>query len=182
MRDFSAAKKSVEALMSLLDEIVRSPGSFLGDEPLTLALRSQGGLAAYSDPPRAILPMSLNHQKKCASQLHGDFFHLDQARRAAFRTLTAARLSPTVKKQTRQTAEERYAQIEEKYALVLQDLFLLQRAFDLRCQQAKNYARQAGPAVVERCLKEQREVEASLTLRQTQTHEGNIVYLGGRPR
>ncbi|OBU56151.1 hypothetical protein A9K70_17635 [Stenotrophomonas maltophilia] len=61
-----------------------------------------------------------------------------------------------------------------------QDLLILQRAFDLRCVQARAYATKAGDMELRQCDAHQRELEASFRLRAIDLPTDKVVPMQGR--
>jgi hypothetical protein len=78
--------KSVAATLKLLREVCTTPQKYIDVHELVEALRSQGKLANYQDPTRAIKPMSLNTFKSSAEEvgeLKGGFVAIDKLRKEA---------------------------------------------------------------------------------------------------
>lgn len=157
---------SVTAVWDLLQSVTLDPAPFLADQSLRKALSSQGALAAYVDTERGIRPSALNTLKAAADvAIKGGFAALDQSRLRARDALDGAR-APKRGGDTKQGLSERVKALEQENLVLLQDLFLLQRAFDVRCAQARRYAEASKqPSVVELCRKEQREIEVGLSIR-----------------
>ena len=129
---------AVQELAELLKHICEGPRAFLTSTRLAAALKSQGALAKYeqADPP--IHGMSLNHQKAVCEKLFGSYEILDRLRRAAIDALETERY----REKRGNTANKaglkaRVSELEAERLLLLEDLMLLQRAFDLRCLQAR---------------------------------------------
>jgi hypothetical protein len=77
----------------------------------------------------------------------------------------------------------RVRDLEEQNRLLRQDLFILQRAYDLRCVQARHYAAASGETIKELCSKEQREIDASFSLRRKPKSDITVIELDeGRRR
>ena len=173
-----AALLSIEALAELLRQVASEPESFLNDDALRTALRSQGRLAKLSRPDRAIVPMSLNHHKRMADEGLGGYSMLDELRRTARSSLAAAQArTQRVKSDTRAGLLTKVRDLEEQNRLLRQDLFILQRAYDLRCIQARHYAAASGETIKELCRKEQREIDASFSLRRKPKSDSTVVEL-----
>ncbi|QDL29826.1 hypothetical protein EGM71_19455 [Stenotrophomonas maltophilia] len=81
---------------------------------------------------------------------------------------------------TRESQRERILALEAMVKALSQDLFILQRAFDLRCLQARAYATKAGDAELRQCDTHQRELEASFRLRTLSLPSDKVVPLRGR--
>lgn len=173
-------KRSVLNLAEMLREAASSPIENI-DAELLQRLKSQGALASYSNSAKGVVRMSLNHQKAVAMRSLGGYGALDRLRKLALRA-TQAKTSG-VKKRTHRGKESIETELRalklERQAL-LHDLFLIQRAYDLRCQQARRYAAAVGGNTIELCQKEQSELDAGLALRQVNGVRSNVVQL--RPR
>lgn len=170
---------SVKATLALLSEALANPAAFSKDKTLEDAISSQGALAKLSDEARNIIAMSLNHQRKIAEELPGGFEALDRLRRAARNALEVQRTR--VRDPTGTSKASLRVRIAELEALVLslrQDLIIVQRAYDLRCAQARLYAKGASASIQALCEKEQKEIEATFSLRRVHsTADGNVVSI-----
>jgi hypothetical protein len=160
------AEASLSRLIALLRGAIETPSQITPSDGIRLAVRSQGALAKFADSSRRIIGMSLNYQKALSENLEGGYELIDSLRRAAkaaFDSTAQAR-----KKPKRSSAEELQAQLkklEEENRRLREDLWLVQRAYDLRCRQARSYAAEAKESsTLALCQKEQREVDASLSL------------------
>jgi hypothetical protein len=86
--------RSLEALIELLRSLISQPHAFVDDQQLFAALRSQGGMAKYSDSSRKISPSSINTLKRIANEhFDGGWKRVDDLREQAFSTLEAIRKS-----------------------------------------------------------------------------------------
>lgn len=185
---------SLTALKRLLKEVCDDPKSYLEDGSLGAALASQGSLAAYENTARSITRMSLNHLKAVANvatarddtpdpELPG-FAKLDNLRKQAAAALQRA-VAPVDNTPKRTSKAGLAARVDELEALVLElreDAFLLQAAFDLRCRQARGYAEKAGPATVELCSREQREIDLTFSLTHRSFAGDKVASLQGARR
>jgi hypothetical protein len=162
---------SIHALCVLLREISLKPKDYLGNEVLLRALTTQGNLAAFKDTSRGVVSMSLNHQKDLATRILGSYAALDSLRSTALREArkAAGLQSGKTKRGSKADLVMRLKIAETAAELIRCDLVLLQRAYDLRCTQAIAYATLAGPGVVEKCKREQREIDASFSLMRVST-------------
>jgi hypothetical protein len=169
---------SVQSLAELLRQVANEPDRYLQDTTVHAALRSQGALAKLSLPDRAVVPMSLNHQKRMAEEGLGGYSMLDDLRSAARSALAGAQARvQRGKSDTKAGLLNRVRDLEEQNRLLRQDLFILQRAYDLRCVQARHYAAASGETIKELCRKEQREIDASFSLRRKPKSEITVVEL-----
>lgn len=160
---------SIQAMVEYLKEVSRNPSAYLHMGDLKHALKSQGRLAKLQIPDAHIQGMSLNHQRKLADELPelGGYPGLDALRRAAFEALTTEQArAKRGNTRSKEGLLARIRELESDNALLKQDLAVLQRAFDVRCIQARNYAEQAGSVTQALCTKEQREINASFSLRR----------------
>ncbi len=174
---------SVKALAEFLRSVAAQPAKHAKNVALASALGSQGGTASFSDPDNGIVPMSLNHQKKVATSIYGDWKELDGLRIRAREALTG--LNAKTREAPRGSKESlisKNQELELEANLLKQDLLILQRAYDLRCIQARQYAAAAGAATVSLCDREQREIEASFSLRSVELPPSNVVDLEEKRR
>ena len=166
----SADVQSIQALVLLLKTVCDRAQDYVSNATVACALASQGALAKYAEPALRIHAMSLNHQKKMANRAFGSYRVVDSLRVAARDALRAAQAPKDPRRTvTRATLRERIRALETEREILLEDLFILQRAYDLRCLQARLYAGAADPSTQLRCAKEQKEVDASFSLRNRRT-------------
>lgn len=169
---------SAQSLAEFLRQVATEPDRYLRDTTVQAALRSQGALAKLSLPDRAIVPMSLNHQKRMAEEGLGGYSMLDELRRTARSSLAAAQArTQRGNSDTKAGLLTRVRDLEEQNRLLRQDLFILQRAYDLRCIQARHYAAASGETIKDLCTKEQREIDASFSLRRKPKSDIKVVEL-----
>lgn len=158
-------ERPIKALATLLKNIIESPAPHLAEAGLGKALNSQGGLAKYANEALGIKAMSLNHQKKLANAEPGAYSELDRLRKTAAIAMAKERTKTKPgSTQTKEGLHARVRELEDAHSALLQDMFLLQRAYDLRCIQARSYAQAADAATQARCAKEQQEIDASFSL------------------
>lgn len=172
---------SVKALGDMMQSIASDPSPWLERADVLLALSSQGALAAFVSEEKGIRKMSLNHQKRVAEEALGSYRLFDGLRKSAGAAISrekARQLRGNT--QTKKGMHARIQELEREKTELLQDLFIVQRAYDLRCNQARSYAQAAGPAVRERCSKEQKEIDASFALRSRKPDGGNVTPFGGK--
>jgi len=167
---------SIKALAELLRNVAERPNEYLKDNILRAALKSQGALAAFARPDLQIRQMSLNHQKLVATDALGAYSLLDVLRKGCAEALTlSAGREIRGNRKSKAGLTSKVSQLESDRALLLQDLFILQRAYDLRCIQARSYAQSADKATQIRCSKEQKELDASFSLRRKPITSGKVV-------
>jgi hypothetical protein len=176
---YARDRNSILALRQLLNNVVL--GSTEMDPALSDALRTQSLLAAYSSDDRGIVSMSLNHQKKTANEVLGSYDVLDSLRRRALvKTQASVKNLKQRKTSTLTSQRERIKALETMIKALSQDLLVLQRAFDLRCVQARAYATKAGDTELRQCDAHQRELEASFRLRTIDLPTDKVVPMRGR--
>lgn len=150
-------------LIDVLSDVAKHDESTL---PIK-ALRSQGALARIDIPAAGIRACSLNTLKATANRaLEGGFVELNRVRLQLLRTLESRHQTESAGAHRNKNALlQRIETLESEKEHLLQDLFLLQRAFDIRCRQAFQYANSGGDsAVVELCKRQHRDVLQGLTL------------------
>lgn len=157
---------SIEKLARLLSEASTGGSSRTWSPEFHSALRTQGRLAAYVDSELGIVPMCLNTQKDLAIKILGSYKVLDDLRNKALDALERQSTLPASKSKhgSKEDLATKLRESEAREEALRCDLFVLQRAYDLRCSQARAYAESAGGAMVEKCKREQREVDASFSL------------------
>jgi hypothetical protein len=169
---------SVIALAKLLRDAVSNPAKYLSNQTFAAALRSQGALAKYSESS-SIVPMSLNHQRVIAEAAVGGFDVLDRLRKEAANAIAGESIrQERGNARTKQGLIARVRELEGQVALLKQDLLLLQRAYDTRCVQARNYAAAAPPAIRALCAKEQTELNAMFSLRRSVLVPSRVTSIG----
>ena len=158
--------QGVVALHKLVQRVAKTPAEFVTDPEMLAALASQGALAGFGSETHGISAMSLNHQKAISVLAIGSYEALNESRVSALATLKAP-LSPPKRRRTAESdRDEVVSQMKQELSILKEDLFIIQRAYDTRCRQARSYAAKAGEATVALCQKEQREVDATMALRQ----------------
>lgn len=174
----STEEQSIHALLAFLTRVCDRARDYVSDAGLARALASQGALAKYAEPTLRIQAMSLNHQKKVASRALGSYGVLDALRVSARDAVRAAHAPKAPRRTgTRAILRERIRELEAERAILLEDLFILQRAYDLRCVQARTYAGAADASTQLRCAKEQKEVDTSFSLRHKRVPSTNVYIL-----
>ena len=167
---------SMHSLVKLLREVESAPGLFIEDPSLRSALRSQGALAKHGISDRSIVAMSLTHQRLIANLSVG-FDELDRRRRAALKAIdreVSVRQKHGASRR-KKGLEMKIGELEAHLMTLKLDLALLQRAFDIRSHQARHYASLAGADIIALCKKEQRELDATFSLRRTAIDHENVV-------
>lgn len=108
------SSKSVIALRDLLRRVCQSPGDYLNDEILRLALKSQGALAKYSHEELSIIPTSINTLKRVSAEyIDGGFEILDDLRKSALERLEdTEQKSKKSDKRTRAGLAQRVCELE----------------------------------------------------------------------
>lgn len=159
--------KSLQALLELLHECASAPKRYL-DSSISAHLDSQGQLARFEDPARGISHCSLNTMKTTAKfLLPGGFDTVNDAREKAHQAIRNAQRPTTPKRASsgRIALQAQIQDVRQELQIALQDLLLLQRAYRIRCKQARSYAADSNnPAILARCEAEQRQSDLGLTL------------------
>lgn len=160
--------KSTSALYRLLGEVVEKPETFVDNKALVDSLTSQSKLSHYVDTDRGITACSLNTFKaNSESCIEGGFASMDRRRKKCREALLLVMAKETGStKPTKRDLGNQIDTLKRHVSELQQDLFLLQRAFDLRSLQARKYAEASkDAATIALCRKEQSEIEASFSLR-----------------
>jgi hypothetical protein len=160
---------SVIALSELLKRIADDPTLLSTDPTLANALRSQGKLAKYERASAGIVAMSLNHQRAICdlSNLLGGYGSLNELRISALQELHLhEQRGRRGNSRTKPGLTQKVTDLEHQIMRLKQDLIQLQRAYDIRCSQARHYANEAGTTVRAICDKEQAELDAMFSIRR----------------
>lgn len=173
-------RECIKALAEMLRNIAAEPGKYIEDKELADALKSQGALAKYAPKGSKLCPMSLNHQKTIAAEAVGQYEILDQLRKGALKSLRQkVKSSSSAKRPSREDLGDRISQLQAEVDTLLEDLVIMQKAFDTRCLQARSYAKGASAAIQALCVREQREIETWLSLRKRPSKPGSLAFIGG---
>ncbi|AZG74810.1 hypothetical protein [Shewanella livingstonensis] len=126
MKSFEVNQKKIIATKSLLLEIITAPSDFKGIEKLVLALKSQNGLAKFSDNERNITPCSLNTLKSASeSLLDRGFLELDELRVNAKDAIETVVIGYKAIKSTRTGLKNKVDELELKLGTMQKSHFLL---------------------------------------------------------
>lgn len=111
--------KSAKSLTELLRAIAITPQIYAGNDLLSIALKSQGGMAKYADAEHGIVGSSINCLKCVANeQLSGGWVQLDHLRIAAVGALAEfAVKSERAKKNTKASKDETIDQLTKDVSL-----------------------------------------------------------------
>ena len=171
--------ESIRALRTLLQKIIENPSEYTQEYAVLAMLSSQGAMAKFRRADLEIKAMSLNHQKAMAVLAIGDYQQIDRLRRSASREIELEKKRNAYKrKNTKSDLATKNQRLEHELVRLREDLVLLQRAYDLRCSQARNYANEAGQAILAQCNKEQREIDVSLSsLKNRAKQTSNVISL-----
>jgi hypothetical protein len=162
--------KSLKSLVAFIQEIVNDPTPFAKDERLRKMLRSQGSLAKFSDDSLGICSTSLNTVKRQAdASFEGGFAHLNRLRLTALSALASVeRVAESGNKRTKAGLEQEVGRLERSEQQLYQDLLRLSDAFQKSLRHGRNYAEEANdPVVLQRCIREQKELLAEVSLMST---------------
>ena len=159
-------KESVEALRNFLEETGANPALVEDKEELMKAVRSQQKLASLADPARKIAPCAVNTLKSAADlYLPGGFKELENLRLYAKSRLANVTRQISTKK-SKVMLNENIVRLERQVCVQNEDLAVLTWVLVKLLRQGRNYADQAGGAVVHICKKEQNELLTMMTERE----------------
>lgn len=118
---------SIISLRNLLRNICEGPEAFSDDKLLRSALKSQGGLAKYTNAALGISPTSINTLKRVSAEvLDGGFNALDELRKGALSRLDDLALKSTSSnKRNRAGLAKRVNELEATLLLLEQSNFFL---------------------------------------------------------
>lgn len=167
--------ESIKNLHSLLIDISLHPSKWMNNVEIKLALSSQGSMSKFENADLLIHKMSLNHQKKLAIELFGSYELLDHKRRSAIDSLLTINTRKSIgSPNSIRALKARVVELESELSSALQDLFLLQMSYDIRCQQARSYVKNSDEATRVRCIKEQNELDVMSSLRKVHFDQTNV--------
>jgi len=133
----------------LLQEIIKDPQNFSGNETLISALSSQSSLAKHKDVERFISAVSLNTFKTIANELiPGGFLSVDRRRMRARELLQLAPIRGAQALRTKKSLEQKVALLELQIQQYEYDLSHLSRAFWRALSEARSYAKRSGDALL----------------------------------
>lgn len=175
--------ESVRALRCHLLAIAGTAADHIDDLNLEATLNSQSAMAAFECDTLGIHSMSLNHLKAMARQAFGSFEILDRARKQAMGMLEAERRRRKSRARSSEASlVQQIMDLKTQLCLLREDMFLLQRAYDLRCTQARAYASRGEPTLVRLCAREQREMDVSISsIRNRRKQSGKVADFRGAP-
>ena len=125
------SSRSVIYLRELLRKVCESPEAYRDDEYLRAALKSQGGLAKYTNNNFDIIPTSINTIKRVSYEvIDGGFKALDDLRKGALERIEYHELKEKKSnKRTRTGLVKRVDELEDDILKLEQINFLLLQAF-----------------------------------------------------
>jgi len=165
-------KKVIETKLLLL-EIIKNPSSFKGIEALMVALKSQGGLAKFSDSEREIACCSLNTLKSASeSLLDRGFTELNELRINAKDAIEAVEVGNKATKSTRTGLRNKIDEQESKLNSMKKSNFLLTTIITELRSQFKELAYSNDRSEKKKTIYEDvnRKIEAKLNY----THHGEV--------
>ena len=126
MKTLEVNQKKVIETKSLLLEIIKEPSKFRNIKALTPVLKSQSGLAKFSDSERDIVSCSLNTLKSASeSLLDRGFIELDELRINAKNAIEAVVVGNKATKSTQTGLRHKVDELESKLSTVQKSNFLL---------------------------------------------------------
>lgn len=156
--------KSVIAWENLLKTVCEKPSGFVDDAALREALKSQGAFAKFSRSEMGIEGSSINTQKRHGYVILGGFDALDGLRLKAKALVDAQAERSTRRYGSRANLEQSIRELREEVESLREDLMLSTQVISLALGQGRSYAKEAGPGVVARCQREQKELLAFMTM------------------
>jgi hypothetical protein len=118
-------QRTILATEALLLEIIKSPDEFKNNDDLVKSLKSQGGLAKYEDAERYIGAVAINTVKSLSELLLDDGFDGFDRLRINARDAIEKALKGRIKKSNEESARQKLALAEERFAITQQSNFLL---------------------------------------------------------
>ena len=125
------SSRSVINLRDFLRQVCKSPDAYKKDEDLRAALKSQGGLAKYTNNDFDIIPSSINTIKRVSYEaIDGGFEALDDLRKGALERIEDHELKEKKSnKRTRTGLAMRVDELEDNILKLEHINFLLLQAF-----------------------------------------------------
>jgi len=166
-------QKKVLETRELLLEIIREPSSFNSTEELMRALKSQSGLAKFSDSNRDLNSCSLNTLKSASeSLLDRGFVELDELRMNAKDAVEAVIINNKTTKVTRTGLKNKVNELESNLNTLKKSHFLLEMMINELRSELKNlaYSNDISEKKISRYLELNRRIEAKLSY----IHHGDL--------
>jgi len=122
--------KSIIALRNFLRDVCEKPVKYREDQLLRDALKSQGGLAKYTNEELGIKSTSINTLKRISTEVvEGGFKALDDLRKGASERIEdLEQREKTSNKRTRSGLAKRVGELEEDNLILEQTIFFLVQA------------------------------------------------------
>ena len=119
--------KSIIALRNFLRDVCEKPVKYREDQLLRDALKSQGGLAKYTNEELGIKSTSINTLKRISTEVvEGGFKALDDLRKGASERIEdLEQREKTSNKRTRSGLAKRVGELEEDNLILEQTIFFL---------------------------------------------------------
>lgn len=176
--------KSIIALRNFLRDVCEKPGAYKADELLRVALKSQGGLAKYTDAELGIASTSINTLKRVSAEvIEGGFRALDDLRKGALERIEdLEQREKTSNKRTRSGLAKRVDELEENTLILEQTNYFLVQALTEAISDIKSVAN-----VDDKTARNRRSQEATRKLLSMMTNkplacgrgttESNVIHL-----
>jgi hypothetical protein len=172
VRRIFALVYSIRNTYGLLEDVLRSPQSYVNDADFRDALKSQHRLAGLQLTENRIVGLSLNTFKDYSGVvLVGKFQRMDELRKTCIELLETEEHSPKPRKRTLSSLSTRISELEDEIEMLLGDLWNISRAYFKALKNARSYAAESGkPALIARCAAEEDELRAIASLARTGVH------------
>ena len=176
--------KSTIALRNFLRDVCEKPGAHKADELLREALKSQGGLAKYTNAELGIASTSINTLKRASAEaIEGGFRALDDLRKGALERIEdLEQREKTSNKRTRSGLAKRVDELEANTLILEQTNYFLVQALTEAISDIKSVAN-----VDNKTARDRRSQEATRKLLSMMTNkplasgrmpsESNVIHL-----
>lgn len=176
--------KSIIALRNFLRDVCEKPGAHKADELLREALKSQGGLAKYTNAELGIASTSINTLKRVSAEvIDGGFRALDDLRVGALERIEdLEQREKTSNKRTRSGLAKRVDELEADTLILEQTNYFLVQALTEAISDLKSVAN-----VDDKTARDRRSQEATRKLLSMMTNkplasgrrpaESNVIHL-----
>lgn len=176
--------KSIVALRNYLRDVCEKPRAYTADELLRDALKSQGGLAKYTNAELGIASTSINTLKRVSAEvIEGGFRALDDLRKGALERIEdLEQREKTSNKRTRSGLAKRVDELEADTLILEQTNYFLVQALTEAVSDLKSVAN-----VDDKTARDRRSQEATRKLLSMMTNkplasgcrpaESNVIHL-----
>lgn len=172
-----SSQRSIQNLCELFEAIISKPEEYLENAFLLDCLPDQGRMYKYENKELGLISQSLNRVKRNAHIVDGGFDQLEKQRKNAQEAIEKALLkSVTPKPGTKVDLQSKIKTLQTQNQVLQEDMLLLSLLLEKSLHQAQVYANESCSEQIKTlCQKEQKELRAMLTMKQSKHSLNNII-------